>query len=550
VELAFSDIPFRVRIGVTGHRTLPERERLAEGIRKVLDTQIWELFDRPLPADRRAAPLAYTILTPLAEGADRLVAKEILNTPDAAIEVVLPLAKEDYLRDFAEAASKAEFEGLSRKARQMTVLEPPAPSAAGAAAWPGEDRKRAYEQVGRHVVDHCDVLIAVWDGKPSRGRGGTAEIVAYAREKKLPLIIVSSDNPVEITTEKGIGLSGRAYDRIGIFNLFLISEEAQKAYVHKVYDDLFAAPEGEKLSASVKAKIRDRLIPWYVRASLIAKRNQKRYFRSGLTVYALSPLAVAAVAAGLLTPAWAAFIFEFVILLTIYVVIKLADRVGVHKKWIETRFLAERLRSAIFLFSCGVKPSAISVSPFMTSALRADDWIGRTFDEIMARAGEMETDDRNACAACVSFVRARWLGAQIEFHAAKSEKAGCLSRLLERAGRATFLAAIGASAWHLVSYALGHRGFLYALEKPVVFLAVVLPAVGAAIGGVRAHREYSRLEKRSQYMEAALRELDRRFADMAAFGELEMLLKETEQLMLQETQDWLMLMKFAKVEAV
>ena len=139
----------------------------------------------------------------------------------------------------------------------MTVLKPPAASATGAGAGPEEDRKRAYEQVGRHVVDHCDVLIAVWDGKPSRGRGGTAEIVAYARERKLPLIIVSSDDPVEITTEKGIGLSGRAYDRIGMFNQFLISEEAQKAYVHKVSEGLFAAPEGEKLSASVKARIRE-----------------------------------------------------------------------------------------------------------------------------------------------------------------------------------------------------------------------------------------------------------------------------------------------------
>ena len=51
-------------------------------------------------------------------------------------------------------------------------------------------------------------------------------------------------------------------------------------------------------------------------------------------------------------------------------------------------------------------------------------------------------------------------------------------------------------------------------------------------------------------MEAALRELDRRFAVVTDFGEIEMLLKETEQLMLQETQEWLMLMKFAKVEAV
>ena len=127
MPLAFPDIPFRVRIGITGHRALQEPERIAAAIRGVLDTGIWELFDPPVLLENRSTRLAFTVLTPLAEGADRLVAKEILNSPDAVIEVVLPFAEDDYLSDFAEAASKAEFEELCRKARRVTVLKPPAP---------------------------------------------------------------------------------------------------------------------------------------------------------------------------------------------------------------------------------------------------------------------------------------------------------------------------------------------------------------------------------------------------------------------------------------
>jgi nucleoside 2-deoxyribosyltransferase len=550
--LAFADISFRVRFGVTGHRVLPEPARIMASIREVLDTRIWELFDRPLSPEQRATPLVFTVLTPLAEGADRLVAKEVLKTSNAEIEVVLPLAREDCLRDFAAAESKAEFEELCLKARHVSVLRPQPLARAGSVAELEKEQKRAYEEAGRHVVDHCDVLIAIWDGKPSRGRGGTAEIVAYARGKKRPLIIISSENPDQPIIEKDSGLSSRAYDRIGTFNRYPIPAGDRQAYITKIHEDLFATPEGEKLSDRVKIKIREGLLPWYVRASLIAKRNQNRYFQSGLIVYALSPLAVAAVAVGILVPSWAltAFLFEFIFLLVIYVVIRAADRRKVHKQWIETRFLVERIRSAIFLFSCGVKPAAVSLSSFRQPALRTEEWIVRTFDEIMARAGETETADRDACVDCASFVRARWIGTQIKFHASKAEKAGRLSRLLEKAGRATFLAAIGASAWHLGSFILGHRGFLPALEKPTLFLAIVLPAVGAAIGGARTHREYSRLEKRSRYMEAALHELDLRFAAVAGFNDLEALLGETERLMLQETQDWLMLMRFAKVEAV
>ena len=64
-------------------------------------------------------------------------------------------------------------------------------------------QNKAYEDVGQYVVTHSDILIALRDGRPSRGRGGTAEIVAYAREKKRPLIIISSENPENIVIEKG-----------------------------------------------------------------------------------------------------------------------------------------------------------------------------------------------------------------------------------------------------------------------------------------------------------------------------------------------------------
>jgi hypothetical protein len=53
-----------------------------------------------------------------------------------------------------------------------------------------ELRCDSYAQVGRYVVDHCDVLIAVWDGEPSSEHDGTAEIVQYALERRRPILRV------------------------------------------------------------------------------------------------------------------------------------------------------------------------------------------------------------------------------------------------------------------------------------------------------------------------------------------------------------------------
>ena len=51
-----------------------------------------------------------------------------------------------------------------------------------------DTRVEAYEQAGQYVADHCDVLVALWDGRPATGRGGTEEIVQYARENKRPVV--------------------------------------------------------------------------------------------------------------------------------------------------------------------------------------------------------------------------------------------------------------------------------------------------------------------------------------------------------------------------
>jgi len=73
-------------------------------------------------------PYTYNIISPLAEGADRLVAKEVIewhvldSTDKLSLNVVLPLPKEDYIKDFETAASKEE---LSTKA---THIHAPSPS--------------------------------------------------------------------------------------------------------------------------------------------------------------------------------------------------------------------------------------------------------------------------------------------------------------------------------------------------------------------------------------------------------------------------------------
>ena len=165
-------------IGVTGHRFVAGVERIAAGIEASLDR-----IDRAFPGAVR------TVLSCLAEGADRLVAQRMLARPGSRLIVPLPLPRDEYMKDFHSAKSKRAFLDLLARADEVIEL-PPQPS-----------RADAYRAAGLYVLDHSDVLIAVWDGEDVQGQGGTAEIVARARARKLPIAWVHAGNRRLATTE-------------------------------------------------------------------------------------------------------------------------------------------------------------------------------------------------------------------------------------------------------------------------------------------------------------------------------------------------------------
>ncbi|KKH95923.1 hypothetical protein EO95_11535 [Methanosarcina sp. 1.H.T.1A.1] len=102
-----------LRIGVTGHRKLENEQLLRKSMQKALS-----LIDETQKASLKDMPYTYNVISPLAEGADRLVAKEVMEWQvlDSAykpsLNVVLPLPKEDYIKDFEDIESKNEFETL------------------------------------------------------------------------------------------------------------------------------------------------------------------------------------------------------------------------------------------------------------------------------------------------------------------------------------------------------------------------------------------------------------------------------------------------------
>jgi len=155
---------------VTGHRALGDKAS-SDWVKRMLMSVVKE---------KRVS----RGITCLAEGADQIYAS-VLGSLGIPYDAIIPCDHYDAV--FADPISRSTYEKLLQHAFKVELLDFPNPS------------PEAFYAAGARAVDEADFLIAVWDGKMSRQKGGTADIVAYARMIKKS--IVRLDPKLQIRTE-------------------------------------------------------------------------------------------------------------------------------------------------------------------------------------------------------------------------------------------------------------------------------------------------------------------------------------------------------------
>ena len=172
-----------LRIGVGGHRL------------DLLDGLALEPLQRRASAtlallvagdDGRMPRRPPVVISALAEGADRVFARAAIAL-GAELRAVLPFPRAAYALDFASAESRAEFAQLLAAAADVVELE-------GSRASPAT-MDDAYAAVGEALLDRSDVLVAVWNGLPERGPGGTAVVIRSALARGLPVVWIAAAPP-------------------------------------------------------------------------------------------------------------------------------------------------------------------------------------------------------------------------------------------------------------------------------------------------------------------------------------------------------------------
>jgi hypothetical protein len=158
-------------IGITGHRDILDEDklRLQQMIRNKIKEKIAQCKDTPV-----------VILTPLAEGADRLAAYAALECGVSFI-APLPMPVDEYRKDFTAPGSLKEFNELLEKADQWFDLPLPEGTSTEELQNNKEKRDEQYYNIGFYIARQSQMLIALWDGIDNKKRGGTAHIVNLKR---------------------------------------------------------------------------------------------------------------------------------------------------------------------------------------------------------------------------------------------------------------------------------------------------------------------------------------------------------------------------------
>ncbi len=523
-------LPLRIVVGVVGHRGVD-----AVAIRPRVDAALAELRKKLCPEE--PGRVAFTALSPLAEGADRIVAEAVLATgPEARLDVAMPLDLVEYVKTFTDKSEKSfqEFDRLLHAARRIVRLGP------------STTLEAAYAAAGRYVVDRCDLLVAIHDPSRESLSGGTGETLAYAERQGCAVVRI---DPTKADAELSVleGAPSKVIARMDEFTARPRFWDAAFAATSAGQFDAHLAEIAKVAPDSVR-EARERLLPAYHRANVVAVVCKRRYQRAAISGYMLAALAVTVAALDPLLPEEVARIAPWVEVALLAVVVGIV--VGArwqrwHERWLDYRFLAEQFRSSIYLAIAGREVARLR-SPRKTIretqrrvAYRDSAWIVRTHAGVVGGLSRLRTPGAARIRGVAKALARHWVREQLEFHTSGGPKKLKIQHALTWSGLVLFVAAIGAASLRAL-----HVGPHALLE----FLCLALPAIGGALAAIRVYGEYERSAQRSEEVLEPLAEAHDRLERAATTDELARALLEVEATLRFESEDWRVVHRFRDVE--
>jgi len=491
---ASAPLPHFHVVGFTGHRQLENAPGTAGAIRDAI------------AGLKRECPGEWIGLSSAAAGSDTLFAVEALAV-GCAWHVVLPLPTAEFRLDFSESEWR-ETEALLARAEQVRVINET------------ETREDAYLDAGLETVHGADILLAVWDGEPARGKGGTADVISYARDLGRPIIIIDALT-LEVRRENGPAHTSHDHD-LDYFNRLREAPAAAGGVANP-----FGAP--------------DEILAFQCKVDHKASQGAPQFRRLIASTTILHVLATLVAAAALAFAIHGAILpwIKLACLAGALAVALLLRKQGTHHHWVRCRLAAEFCRSA--LATWGLPRSALIFAELDLPGMR-----------LLVRALQV-IHNRTAGAKPAAMDDFKRLYVQHRI----DDQLGYFERRLARAMpqlvwlRSGFwlatLAAITCTAayavhgvWNFAEVPLGAEEWLF------YFLPISLPVLAAALISLISINDLHRRVARYREMCAVLQAARKQIAYSRTWSGLERIVQQTERALLQEVIEWYSITSFAE----
>lgn len=553
-----------------------------------------------------------TLLSPLAMGADRLVARSALDL-GYRLHVPMPFPQSEYENDFRHTpGSIAEFRDLLARAGENVFALDGADDDTAARF---HHRSRSYEAVGRFVVHNCDVLIALWDGRPPKGRGGTHDIVRHAMEIGVPVWWIDVTDP----TQKPIWLNDVSEPRIDsnpreacaeltdYMKRLLVPPEAPHKHAHGLVDrlvHLFPVRQQEphldylttrpmrahwwwkahdiflRWAAMLDRTSEREIAPgpaiaryWYQfqsQSSLISNAIASRYRSAYVWLFLSISLSIGFAAFGLAFRhdprlGWLAnaMVYFEAVSLGLIVLIVISNLLGDwHQRWIDTRLLSELCRKQQYLAVIGWSLPGRAITRLVEeqSDPRQRDraaWVPWFFAALQ-RSAPLPRCTLNAASLREPLRMAieDLAQGQKRYHLSRYRQLRRASRTLSWIGEILFAVVLGIVAWKVCAWA-PYAGPAADIKNGWSgLLLIVLPTLVAALVGIRAYAELDMVAEQSRHMalimsraETSLRRLEPKLGEPLVSQDMGIILHAVTTNMLQDIDGWARMFRVKVIEA-
>lgn len=492
IQNSGSQLPvFRI-VGFTGHRQIENGDHLAAAIAAAFDHL------RGVTQDEWIA------LSSVAEGSDQLFVHEVLAR-GWAWHAILPLPRTEFARDFEPAAWQA-VESLLRRAEQVQISND-----SGA-------REDAYLDSGLETVNGSDLLIAIWDGEAARGKGGTAEVVEYARALGRPILIIDAVTG-ERRTENWANLQLPETALSGL-NRLPDATTGWGENPFKAPDNVFAFQQKCDFAATRSAPGVRRMTVSTVMLHVLA------------TFIAAAAVSWSLHSAGL---AWAKFICLGA---GIAAALILRRRMHSERSWVKCRLAAEFCRSALATWGL----------PRASGLLHQRDLpaVHQLSRSLRILHGRTVTETPVSIAEFQRIYSEKRIVDQLAYYRRQEQRALPLLKLLRRIFWLSTITAMVCVATYAVMMSMHVYVPDWLQGTAFDFLPIALPVVAAAMISIVSINDLHRRVARYRDMQATLSASAAQIGYCNTWSSLERVVSRTEHALLQEVIEWHSMVSFSE----